>query len=64
MCTRPKNTKTAVGGTFSSPNRELMADLRRFQSEQARPGVSHRKSVELIENSEKVEKDSKEEEGK
>ena len=34
----PKNTETAVGGTFSSPNRELMADLRCFQSEKSRPG--------------------------
>ena len=60
----PNNTKTAMGGTFSSPNRELMADLRRFQSEQSRLGVLHRKSVQLMEPSEEVEEASGEEEGK
>ena len=60
----PKNTKTAVGGTLSSPNRELMHNLRRFQSEQARLGVTHRESVGLLETSKEVEEDSGEEEGK
>jgi len=40
-----------------------MKDLRRFQSEQARLGLSHRKSVELMEASEEVDEDSRWEEG-
>jgi hypothetical protein len=65
----PREIRAAVGGTFSGPNRELMKDLRRFQSErfqseQARLGASPRKSVELMEASEEVEEDSGEEEGK
>jgi hypothetical protein len=65
----PRETKAAVGGTFSGPNRELMKDLRRFESEhfkseQARLGASPRKSVELMEASEEVEEDSGVEEGK
>ncbi len=65
----PRETKAAMGGTFSGPNRELMKDLRRFQSErfqseQARLGASPRKSVELMESSEEVEEDSGGEEGK
>ena len=59
----PREIRAAVGGTFSGPNRELMKDLRRFQSErfqseQARLGASPRKSVELMEASEEVEEDS------
>ncbi len=65
----PRQTKAAVGGTFSGPNRELLKDLRRFQSErfqseQARLGASPRKSVELMEASQELEEDSGGEEGK
>jgi len=65
---RARHTKAAVGGTFSSPNRELLKDLRRFQadhfqSEQARLGASPTKSVQLMKASQELEKDSGGKEG-